>query len=117
MWNIIKNELPCVNFIRIMKGEYSTFITLWDVKNTGEMEKSLSSIRMGEYKLSCNVARFTLEKGEINNRQPEITKSKPATVFNGISFRGKEAIGETRMGMNPLRMLFWVDPTRLKTRR
>ncbi|KAJ0575090.1 putative RNA-directed DNA polymerase [Helianthus annuus] len=56
---------------RDKKGNRFGFVSVLDVKNTGELVKTLSNIRMGDFKLSFNVARFTLEEGEINDRQSE----------------------------------------------
>ncbi|KAJ0545552.1 putative RNA recognition motif domain, nucleotide-binding alpha-beta plait domain superfamily [Helianthus annuus] len=46
-------------------GRRFAFVSLLDVKDRQEMEKVLSSIRLGEYKLKVNVARFVLEEGEV----------------------------------------------------
>ncbi|KAL9992162.1 putative RNA-binding domain superfamily [Helianthus debilis subsp. tardiflorus] len=56
-------------------GNRFGFISLLDVKDRGGMEKILSDIRLGDFKLSFNVARFTLEDGEIKNRGPESRKT------------------------------------------
>ncbi|MFS7944886.1 hypothetical protein Hanom_Chr06g00517531 [Helianthus anomalus] len=72
------------------------------------MEKTLSKIRMGEYKLCFNVARFTLEDGEINNRQSEKFKPKPANdpivqpigrkEFKGMDYGGVKFFKDAVMG-------------------
>ena len=49
-------------------GNRFGFISMLDVKNSVDLANALSSIRMGDYRLKCNVARFTLEDGEINEK-------------------------------------------------
>ncbi|KAK9057763.1 hypothetical protein SSX86_022601 [Deinandra increscens subsp. villosa] len=49
-------------------GNRFGFISMLDVKEKGELLKSLRNIRMGDYKLWFSVARFVLEDGEINVR-------------------------------------------------
>ncbi|KAJ0587121.1 putative RNA-binding domain superfamily [Helianthus annuus] len=72
-------------------GNRFGFVSLLDVKNTGDMEKTLSNIRMGEFKLNFNVARFTLEDGEINNRHTEMGRPKAPTSDGGNAPIRKEA--------------------------
>ncbi|MFS8013411.1 hypothetical protein Hanom_Chr14g01332641 [Helianthus anomalus] len=74
-------------------GNRFGFVSLLDVKDKGEIEIKLSDIRMGEFKLCFNVARFTLEDGEINSRQAESTQTKSTSGMNGGSTRGKEVNG------------------------
>ncbi|KAJ0669596.1 hypothetical protein HanPI659440_Chr17g0702921 [Helianthus annuus] len=80
-------------------GNRFGFVSLLDVKDTSEMERKLSDIRMGEYKLFFNVARFTLEDGEINNRQSERIKPKIAKAMSGGVTTGKEVNGGTYVGV------------------
>ncbi|MFS7987211.1 hypothetical protein Hanom_Chr11g01019791 [Helianthus anomalus] len=80
-------------------GNRFGFVSLLDVKNTGEMEKTLSNIRMGDYKLCFNVARFTLEDGEINSRQAERSKPKSATGSIKNATKGMESNGHNYVGM------------------
>ncbi|KAF5767451.1 putative RNA-binding domain superfamily [Helianthus annuus] len=80
-------------------GNRFGFVSLLDVKNMGKMEKTPSNIRMGDYKLSFNVARFTLEDGEINNRQTRKPKIKVATEVTGNPIRRKEIGGEPLVGV------------------
>ncbi|KAJ0778460.1 hypothetical protein HanRHA438_Chr02g0094211 [Helianthus annuus] len=80
-------------------GNRFGFISLLDVKDTVGMEKKLSDIRMGDFKLCFNVARFTLEDGEISNRQPETMKPK---IIKGVSdgtSGGKESSGGNVVGV------------------
>ncbi|KAJ0736177.1 putative RNA recognition motif domain, nucleotide-binding alpha-beta plait domain superfamily [Helianthus annuus] len=95
-------------------GRRFAFVSLIDVKDHGEMEKVLSSIRLGEYKLKVNVARFVLEEGEVNARKPVFHPKKEGSfkqkmddvgsrlhashnTFNTNAMSFKEAIsGESR---------------------
>ena len=54
---------------RNKEGKRFAFVSLLDVKDRREMEKVLSSIRLGEFKLNVNVARFVLEEGEVNEQR------------------------------------------------
>ncbi|PWA63749.1 RNA-directed DNA polymerase, eukaryota [Artemisia annua] len=98
-------------------GNRFAFVSLLDVKDRGEMEKLLSSIRLGVYKLKFNVARFVLEDGEVNarkssndrihtNRPPQKSNFRPKPVNesgcvgmdNGMSFKDAfsgAAVGKT----------------------
>ncbi|KAF5799300.1 putative RNA-binding domain superfamily [Helianthus annuus] len=100
----------CIARKRDKMGNRFGFVSLLDVKNTGEMEKVLSNIRMGYYKLSFNVARFILEEGEINNRQTEKIKPKIVTGIGGNA-KGMETIGDTRVGMRSFKDAFLGRPT------
>ncbi|KAJ0567780.1 putative RNA recognition motif domain, nucleotide-binding alpha-beta plait domain superfamily [Helianthus annuus] len=51
---------------RDRSGNRFGFVTMLDVKDKQEMVRILYAIRMGDYRLRVNVARFTLEDGEIN---------------------------------------------------
>ncbi|KAJ0743128.1 putative RNA recognition motif domain, nucleotide-binding alpha-beta plait domain superfamily [Helianthus annuus] len=55
---------------RDKEGNRFGFVSLLDVKDRKEMERILSAIRLGDYRLKVNVARFVLEDGEINSRKP-----------------------------------------------
>ncbi|KAJ0544828.1 hypothetical protein HanIR_Chr08g0342791 [Helianthus annuus] len=79
-------------------GNRFGFISLLDIKDTGEMEKKLSDIRLGNFKLNFNVARFTLEEGEIINRQPEGLKPRIVKGVGGGSSGVKECNGGTLVG-------------------
>ncbi|KAM0050099.1 hypothetical protein Hdeb2414_s0008g00293701 [Helianthus debilis subsp. tardiflorus] len=85
-------------------GNRFGFISLLDVKDTVAMEKKLSDIRMGDFKLCFNVARFTLEDGEINNRQPETMKPK---IIKGVSDGTSEGKGSS--GSNFVRVRSFKD--------
>ncbi|KAJ0786270.1 putative RNA recognition motif domain, nucleotide-binding alpha-beta plait domain superfamily [Helianthus annuus] len=52
-------------------GNRFGFISLLDVKDKDDLLRDLRTIRMGDYKLWFNVARFVLEEGEINNHRVE----------------------------------------------
>ncbi|KAM0019885.1 putative RNA-binding domain superfamily [Helianthus debilis subsp. tardiflorus] len=71
-------------------GNRFGFVSLLDVKNTGDMEKDLSNTRLGEFKLKFNVARFILEEGEISNRQTEMGIPKVSTGDVGDPVMKKE---------------------------
>ncbi|KAF5798664.1 hypothetical protein HanXRQr2_Chr07g0295561 [Helianthus annuus] len=71
-------------------GNRFGFISLLDVKDKGGMEKKLSDIRLGDFKLSFNVARFTLEDGEIINRGPEARKPGMVNGAGGSTAGVKE---------------------------
>ncbi|PWA44930.1 nucleotide-binding alpha-beta plait domain-containing protein [Artemisia annua] len=58
-------------------GNRFGFASLLDVKDVQEMERKLCTIRMGEYRLKANVAKFSLEDGEI--RQEPKDKEKRQT--------------------------------------
>ncbi|KAJ0764246.1 hypothetical protein HanPI659440_Chr08g0289971 [Helianthus annuus] len=87
------------------------FVSLLDVKNKGELEKTLSDIRLGEYKLRFNVARFSLEEGEINVRQTQrpnmmkmngtVGSSIGVNGATGSSVVGTKSFKEAMMGRNP----------------
>ncbi|KAJ0523334.1 putative RNA-binding domain superfamily [Helianthus annuus] len=79
-------------------GNQFGFVSLLDVKNTGEMEKALSTIRIGDYKLCFNVARFTLEDVEINNRQSEKFKAKSTSEPSDQPIGRKVSSGVTVVG-------------------
>ncbi|KAM0018385.1 hypothetical protein Hdeb2414_s0026g00673531 [Helianthus debilis subsp. tardiflorus] len=79
-------------------GNRFGFVSLLDVKNKGGMEKTLSSIRMGEFKLCFNVARFTLEDGEINSRQADRSMPKTTAGLVGTSTKGMESNGHNFIG-------------------
>ncbi|KAJ0626037.1 hypothetical protein HanPSC8_Chr01g0009291 [Helianthus annuus] len=66
-----------------------------DVKDRLELERNMSSIRMGEYRLKRNVARFVLEEGEIKqskvSMEQERSKVNDRKGFAG-EFVKKEAV-------------------------
>ncbi|PWA94625.1 RNA-directed DNA polymerase, eukaryota [Artemisia annua] len=62
-------------------GNRFGFVSMLDVKDKDDLLKSLRNIRMGEYKLWFNIARFVLEDGEISSRQ-ENMPNKPSYVAN-----------------------------------
>ncbi|MFS8034671.1 hypothetical protein Hanom_Chr17g01583891 [Helianthus anomalus] len=95
-------------------GNRFGFVSLLDVKNTREMEKTLSNIRMGDYKLCFNVARFTLEDGEINSRQTEKLKPKVPTGFGWNPMKGKETKGEAFVGSRSFKDAMMGRPTEEK---
>ncbi|MFS7975988.1 putative nucleotide-binding alpha-beta plait domain superfamily, RNA-binding domain superfamily [Helianthus anomalus] len=99
------------------KGNRFGFVSLLDVKNTREFVKTLSDIMMGEYKLSFNVARFTLEEGEIRGRQTERPVLKMMTGAAGVSSGVKEVNGSTFVGIGRLRRRCWVEIPRLRRKR
>ncbi|KAK9074113.1 hypothetical protein SSX86_006710 [Deinandra increscens subsp. villosa] len=74
-------------------GRRFGFISLFDVKDRREMERVLSSIRLGDYKLKVNVARFVLEEGEVDVRKKYVPKNQQAQTSQG----GKD-IGNTKDG-------------------
>ncbi|KAJ0777604.1 putative RNA-binding domain superfamily [Helianthus annuus] len=55
-------------------GNRFGFVSFLDVKDTKEMVRNLCDIRMGDYGLRANVARFTLEDGEIGPQSKEHRK-------------------------------------------
>ncbi|KAK9067565.1 hypothetical protein SSX86_011676 [Deinandra increscens subsp. villosa] len=63
-------------------GNRFGFISMLDVKDKGDLLKSLRNIRMGEYKLWFSIAKFVLEDGEINTRRETTRNHKSSNVFN-----------------------------------
>jgi hypothetical protein len=64
-------------------GNRFGFISMLDVKDRDDLLKNLRGIRMGDYKLWFNIARFVLEDGEINTAipmQPMKNKTDPNMV-------------------------------------
>ncbi|KAJ0734553.1 hypothetical protein HanPI659440_Chr11g0421411 [Helianthus annuus] len=75
-------------------GNRFGFFSMLDVKDRVEVERNVSAIRMGEYKLKCNVARFVLEEGEI--KKPKVYMEKQQTRVNERKgFDGEYAKKET----------------------
>ncbi|KAJ0764965.1 putative RNA recognition motif domain, nucleotide-binding alpha-beta plait domain superfamily [Helianthus annuus] len=74
-------------------GRRFAFVSLLDVKDRREMEKVLSSIRLGEYKLKVNVARFVLEEGEVNDRRSFFPpkNERPEKKFNAEEGNRRQA--------------------------
>ncbi|PWA67185.1 RNA-directed DNA polymerase, eukaryota [Artemisia annua] len=56
---------------RDKRGNRFGFISILDVKDNDDLLKSLRKIRMGDFHLWFNVARFVLEDGEINHNNVE----------------------------------------------
>ncbi|PWA77842.1 nucleotide-binding alpha-beta plait domain-containing protein [Artemisia annua] len=62
-------------------GNRFGFISMLDVKDKGDLLKSLRNIRLGEYKLWFSIAKFVLEDGEINTRQETMRNHNRAEGF------------------------------------
>lgn len=65
---------------RDKEGKRFGFVSLLDVKDRKELERVLSSIRLGDFRLKVNVARFVLEEGEVNNRRFFVPKNVAANI-------------------------------------
>ena len=65
-------------------GRRFAFVSLLDVKDRGEMEKVLSAIQLGDYKIKVNVARFVLEEGEVNERKSFFNQIKGERLSKAI---------------------------------
>lgn len=64
------------------RGNRFGFVSMLDVKDKEELLKSIRNIRMGDYRLWCNVARFVLEDSEINNNNREKGNTSNETKHN-----------------------------------
>ncbi|KAJ0793019.1 putative RNA-binding domain superfamily [Helianthus annuus] len=62
---------------RNKEGKRFGFVTMLDVKDPSELAKNVSKIRLGDYRLKCNVARFVLEEGEIRQQASSGDKQFP----------------------------------------
>ncbi|PWA97309.1 nucleotide-binding alpha-beta plait domain-containing protein [Artemisia annua] len=71
-------------------GNRFGFVSMLDVNDKDEVLKNLRAIRMGEYKLWFNIARFVLEDGEIHSKgdkpAPPNSGNMKATKGEGLSF-------------------------------
>ncbi|PWA79287.1 RNA-directed DNA polymerase, eukaryota [Artemisia annua] len=75
---------------RDKSGNQFGFISFLDVKDKEELLRNLKGIRMGDYKLLFNIARFVLEEGEINTGAE---KPGPKTFGNPNMNRGTDRMG------------------------
>ncbi|MFS7997812.1 putative RNA recognition motif domain, nucleotide-binding alpha-beta plait domain superfamily [Helianthus anomalus] len=81
-------------------GNCFGFISLLDVKDKDELLRNLRSIRMGDYKLWFNVARFVLEECEIDShRDQRPTMFEPGKDAPGIIDGKKDSkVGSSEVG-------------------
>ncbi|KAM0016712.1 putative RNA recognition motif domain, nucleotide-binding alpha-beta plait domain superfamily [Helianthus debilis subsp. tardiflorus] len=99
---------------RDKEGKRFGFLSLLDVKDRVDMVKKLSQIKMGEYRLKVNVARFVLEEGEINDTRPKThyqpRKKDQPIVNSGTGIRQPQQEGsfsykDAFFGANPARLV------------
>ncbi|KAJ0694769.1 putative RNA recognition motif domain, nucleotide-binding alpha-beta plait domain superfamily [Helianthus annuus] len=99
---------------RDKEGKRFGFLSLLDVKDRVDMVKKLSQIKMGEYRLKVNVARFVLEDGEINDSRPKThyqpRKKDQPNVYSGAGIRQPQQEGsfsykDAFFGANPARLV------------
>ncbi|KAJ0570452.1 hypothetical protein HanHA300_Chr05g0178161 [Helianthus annuus] len=91
-------------------GNRFGFVSLLDVKNTGEMERNLFGIRMGDYRLSVNVARYSLEDGEVDKGKREEPRPKTAAGNEYNEAGRKESFTDVFTGSTSFRDIFLGKP-------
>lgn len=73
---------------RNKEGKRFGFVSFLDVKDCKELLKTLSSVRLGDFKLKFNIARFVLEEGEIDQSKRDVRKTRPSkTAGKGPSLK------------------------------
>ncbi|PWA63811.1 nucleotide-binding alpha-beta plait domain-containing protein [Artemisia annua] len=94
---------------RDRNGNSFGFVSLLDVKDRVETERKLSGVRLGDFRLRFNVARFVLEEGEVdtsctgrdrmhgNNRNS--TLPRRSMPNHGVSFK-EMLVGKQEGGRN-----------------
>ncbi|KAJ0533936.1 hypothetical protein HanIR_Chr09g0414131 [Helianthus annuus] len=60
------------------------------------MERVLSSIRLGDYKIKVNVARFVMEEGEVEGQKTYVPKNKQTQNPQGDKEHGNPKIGTSK---------------------
>ncbi|KAM0003564.1 hypothetical protein Hdeb2414_s0016g00484951 [Helianthus debilis subsp. tardiflorus] len=91
-------------------GNRFGFVSLLDVKNTGEMERNFSRIRMGNYRLSVNVARYSLEDGEVDKGKREEPRPKTAAGNEYNEAGRKDSFTDVFTGSTSFRDVFLGKP-------
>ncbi|MFS8027356.1 hypothetical protein Hanom_Chr16g01497761 [Helianthus anomalus] len=71
------------------------FASFKGVRDKGELEKALRGVRMGEYKLKVNVAKFAVENS-VSNACPEGGGQVPKYPVPGVKVRGSGSQGVPR---------------------
>ncbi|KAF5801533.1 putative nucleotide-binding alpha-beta plait domain superfamily, RNA-binding domain superfamily [Helianthus annuus] len=69
-------------------GNRFGFVSFLDVKDKEEMVRNMQNLRLGEYKLSINVARFVFEEGEIRDPPPRPKPVKESVLKQSHTSNG-----------------------------
>ncbi|PWA88616.1 nucleotide-binding alpha-beta plait domain-containing protein [Artemisia annua] len=65
---------------RNKEGKRFGFVSFLDVKDSKELLKVLSSVRLGDFKLKFNIARFVLEEGEFDQSKRDVRRIRPSNT-------------------------------------